>query len=131
VFNETSVLEARLNRNHYTAIPGIVTGFGLLCTFVAILIALLDVKLVDKQFTGLDKLVSGLSGKFLSSIAALFSATVFMLCEKGLPTICQPPFVTFLPPLHDRLTTNPARIIARTMTQHGHQDTQQSVANIA
>src|SRR5215470_11751180 len=72
VFNETSMLESRLNRNVYTAIPGIVTGFGLLCTFIAILDALLEVKLANKQFTGLDKLVSGLSGKFLSSIAALF-----------------------------------------------------------
>jgi hypothetical protein len=51
---------------------------------MAILFALLDVELVDKQFKGLDKLVSGLSGKFLSSIAALFAATVFLLCEKGL-----------------------------------------------
>jgi hypothetical protein len=37
----------------------------------------------------------------------------------------------FSPHLHDRLTTNPAGIIARTMTQHGHQDTQESVANVA
>ena len=37
----------------------------------------------------------------------------------------------FLPHLHDGLTTNPACIITRTMTQHGHQDTQESVANIA
>src|SRR5262249_26608652 len=40
-------------------------------------------------------------------------------------------FVTFLPHLHYRLTTNPACIIARTMTQHGHQETQQPVPNIA
>src|SRR5262249_19536837 len=42
----------------------------------------LDVKLANKQFTGLDKLVSGLSGKFLSSIAALLAATIFLFCEK-------------------------------------------------
>ena len=87
VFNEASVLEPRLNRNFYTAIPGMVTGLGLLFTFIAILFALLDVKLggpTNKQFTGLDKLVSGLSGKFLSSIAALFAATVFLFCEKRL-----------------------------------------------
>ena len=53
------------------------------------------------------------------------------ITSNGLPTICQPQFVTFLPHLHDRLRTNPARIIARTMTQHGHQDTQESVTNIA
>jgi hypothetical protein len=37
----------------------------------------------------------------------------------------------FFPHLHDRLAMNPARIIARPMTQHGHEDTQQSVANTA
>jgi hypothetical protein len=87
VFNEPSVLETRLNRHFYTAIPGLVTGVGLLCTFVVILFALLDVKLggpTSKQFTGLDKLVSGLSGKFLSSIAALLAATLFVPCEKWL-----------------------------------------------
>ena len=36
-----------------------------------------------------------------------------------------------LPQLHYRLTTHPACIIARTMTQHGHQDTEESVANMA
>ena len=85
VLNEVSVLEPRLNRNFFTAMPGMVTGFGLLCTFVAILIALLGVKLGAKnQFEGLDKLVSGLSGKFLSSIAALLAATIFLPCEKWL-----------------------------------------------
>ena len=37
----------------------------------------------------------------------------------------------FLPHLYDWLTTNPARIIAGTITQHGHQDTQQPVPNIS
>jgi hypothetical protein len=86
VFNEASVLDSRLNRNFYTAFPGMVTGVGLLCTFVAILIALLSVKLDANThlFTGLDKLISGLSGKFLSSIAALLAATIFLFCEKWL-----------------------------------------------
>ncbi len=84
VFNEATVLEPRLNRNFFTAIPGMVTGFGLLCTFVAILFALQNVQLVGKKFTGLDTLVSGLSGKFLSSIAALLAATLFLPCEKCL-----------------------------------------------
>ena len=34
----------------------------------------------------------------------------------GLPTICQPQFVKFLPYLYDRLTMNPARIVADTIT---------------
>jgi hypothetical protein len=52
------------------------------------------------------------------------------LAEDFLPFV-NPNLSHFLPHLHDRLTTNPACIIARTMTQHGHQDTQESVANIA
>jgi hypothetical protein len=53
------------------------------------------------------------------------------LQANGLPTICQPQFVSFLPHLHDWLTTNAACVIAGAMTQHGHKHTQQSVANIA
>ena len=49
----------------------------------------------------------------------------------GLPTICQPQFVKFLPQLYDRLTMNPARIVADTITEHGHQDAQQTVPNSA
>src|SRR6266478_6554951 len=37
----------------------------------------------------------------------------------GLPPICQPQFVNFLPHLHDWLTTHSACIIAGAMTQHG------------
>src|SRR5262249_7077388 len=51
--------------------------------------------------------------------------------RQGLLTLCQPQFVKFLPHLHDWLTANSACIIAGAMTQHGHQNTQQSVANIA
>jgi hypothetical protein len=52
------------------------------------------------------------------------------LAEDFLPFV-NPNLSHFLPHLHDRLTTNPAGIIACTMTQHGHQDTQESVTNIA
>jgi hypothetical protein len=52
------------------------------------------------------------------------------LAEDFLPFV-NPNLSHFLPPLHYRLTTKPACIIARTMTQHGHQDTQESVSNIA
>jgi hypothetical protein len=115
VFSEASVLDLQVNRNFYSAIPGMVTGLGLLCTFIAILFALLDVKLggpTNKQFTGLDTLVSGLSGKFLSSIASLFAATVFLFCEKRLLHHLTQSFrelVTALDALVPRLT--PAHIL--------------------
>ncbi len=84
-FSEALIIDSRLNRNYFSAIPGIVTGVGLLFTFIAILVALLDVKMgQNSQIQGLPLLIEGLSGKFVSSIAALFSATIFLFTEKPL-----------------------------------------------
>jgi len=52
------------------------------------------------------------------------------LAEDFLPFV-NPNLSHFLSHLHYQPLTNPAWIIARTMTQHGHQDTQESVANMA
>jgi hypothetical protein len=60
----------------------------------------------------------------------LIVRVIACLAEDFLPFV-NPNLSHFLPHLHDRLTTNPAGIIACTMTQHGHQDTQESVTNIA
>ncbi|MHB8501150.1 MAG: hypothetical protein ACYDCG_01605 [Candidatus Acidiferrales bacterium] len=84
-FSEDALYGSRINLGFYTSLPGIVTGTGLLFTFLAILVALLDVKITEsQQITGLDLLIQGLSGKFVSSIAALLSATIFLLCERVL-----------------------------------------------
>src|SRR5579862_7286186 len=85
-FTDSAVLESRLNRRFYSSLPGIVTGTGLLFTFLAILVALMDVRINTQtnQIEGLQNLIQGLSGKFVSSIAALLSATVFLLAEKPL-----------------------------------------------
>jgi hypothetical protein len=81
--SEDALYGGRINLGFYSSLPGIVTGTGLLFTFLAILVALLDVKITEsQQITGLDLLIQGLSGKFVSSIAALFSATIFILFER-------------------------------------------------
>ncbi|MGH9773076.1 MAG: hypothetical protein ACRD4Q_15480, partial [Candidatus Acidiferrales bacterium] len=97
-FSEAAVIETRLDRSFYSAIPGIVTGAGLFFTFLAILVALLDVKFnkATSQITGLDLLIEGLSGKFVSSIGALASATIYLIAEK---------------PLLHRLTTARLRLV--------------------
>jgi ABC-type transporter Mla subunit MlaD len=70
----------------YGAFPGILTGAGLTLTFIAILLALYEVKYSPtntvEPITGIDKLINGLSGKFLSSITALLLSIVFTLWEK-------------------------------------------------
>jgi len=74
---------------HYTfhqAVPGILTALGLLATFVAILMALAgvtyDARDPLRPVSGIDQLINGLSGKFLSSIIALVLSVVFTLLEK-------------------------------------------------
>jgi len=79
LFKETSVID---NQAYKTA-PTVITGVGLLATFLAILVALLDVKLSDNKVQGLDLLVHGLSGKFLSSVVAVACATLLVYAEKG------------------------------------------------
>jgi hypothetical protein len=86
ILQPSVVTDVHINRDWYEAIPGILTGIGLLVTFVAILVALRDVHIdhVTKVVSGMDLLIGGLSGKFVSSIAALLAATVFVLFQKNL-----------------------------------------------
>jgi hypothetical protein len=82
-FSVEVVYGSRINLGFFASLPGIVTGTGLLFTFLAILVALLDVNITkEQQITGLDLLIQSLSGKFVSSIAALLSATAFLFCER-------------------------------------------------
>ena len=80
IFNDSVVAE---NQSYKNA-PAIITGVGLLATFLAILVALLDVQLASNRIQGLDLLIHGLSGKFLSSVVAISCATALVFVEKGL-----------------------------------------------
>jgi len=64
------VVAGQFNVTFYNAFPTLLTGVGLLLTFAAILMALYGVH-YDKSnsvqpITGIDQLINGLSGKFLS-----------------------------------------------------------------
>lgn len=82
-FSERKLVTEKLSRDYYQSLPGIITGIGLLTTFLAILVALLDVRLVDNRVQGLELLIQGLSGKFISSVVALLCATIFVFFEKN------------------------------------------------
>ena len=81
------VIGKNFNAAIFSAFPGLLTGAGLTLTFVAILLALYGVH-YDKANTvdpisGIDTLINGLSGKFLSSIVALLLSILFTLYEKS------------------------------------------------
>ena len=88
VIGDSDVVDAHWLKNA----PGIITSVGLLATFFAILIALLDVRLVNNRVQGLDLLIQGLSGKFLSSVVALLCAVIFILIERWLSSPAQTAF---------------------------------------
>jgi ABC-type transporter Mla subunit MlaD len=81
-FSEEATIGNQLNLESYNSLPGIITGVGLLFTFIAILIALLDVRLNNNRVQGIELLIQGLSGKFVSSIAALLMATLYIWWQK-------------------------------------------------
>jgi len=70
----------------HQAVPGILTALGLLATFSAILVALAGVSYnaanTAQPVTGIDSLINGLAGKFLSSIIALILSMIFTFVEK-------------------------------------------------
>jgi len=70
----------------FGAVPGILTGLGLTGTFVAILLALSGVHYNQldnvNPVSGMEGLINGLSGKFLSSIVALLLSILFTIREK-------------------------------------------------
>jgi hypothetical protein len=84
--SEEDVVDSFYHSDFHQSVPGILTALGLLATFVAILMALAgvtyNVRDPMRPVSGIDQLINGLSGKFLSSIIALMLSVVFTLYEK-------------------------------------------------
>lgn len=82
-FTPEAVITPFLGTGFFNAIPGILTGLGLLMTFVAILDGLSHVSVsANMDVKGIGGLINGLSGKFFSSIVALTCAVLFVFVER-------------------------------------------------
>jgi hypothetical protein len=106
-FFTQDVLAARLNLPFYHQLPSLITGIGLLFTFLAILIGLSKLHADGSQIVGIQGLINGLAGKFLTSIIGLICANLFVLIEKSLFhrfTLIQQRFLTLLDELFPRKT---------------------------
>lgn len=73
----------RLNIRFHRQLPSFLTGMGLLFTFIAILIGLSKLHVNGSQIEGLQGLINGLSGKFVTSIVGLACANAFTLLESA------------------------------------------------
>ncbi|MDQ6732512.1 MAG: hypothetical protein M3Z35_00105 [Nitrospirota bacterium] len=72
----------RVHQAWYSHVPSFVTGVSLLLTFVALLMGLSHLHADAEGIQGLQGLINGLAGKFLTSIVGLMCANIFSLVEK-------------------------------------------------
>jgi hypothetical protein len=82
-FSKSALIEENVQVGFYNTVPGILTGLGLLMTFVAILDGLSHVTVAaNMDVQGIGGLINGLSGKFVSSITAVTCAVSFVFVER-------------------------------------------------
>ena len=106
-FFPRDLLNSRLNLGFYHQFPSLITGGGLLLTFLAILIGLSKLHADGSHIVGIQGLINGLAGKFLTSIVGLLCANVFVLLEKSAMhrlATTQQQFVTMVDELFPRKT---------------------------
>ncbi|GMV50894.1 MAG: hypothetical protein L6Q34_00435 [Nitrospira sp.] len=106
-FFPRDLLQSRLNLAFYHQFPSLITGLGLLLTFLAILIGLSKLHADGSHIVGIQGLINSLAGKFLTSIVGLICANLFVLVEKSVLhrlATTQQQFATVLDELFPRKT---------------------------
>jgi hypothetical protein len=83
-FSFDALCANRLNVRFFQQLPSFLTGIGLMFTFLAILIGLSKLHANGSQIEGMQGLINGLAGKFVTSIVGLGCANAFVLLEKSL-----------------------------------------------
>ncbi len=83
-FSFESLCATHLNIRLYRQLPAFMTGMGLMFTFLAILIGLSKLHANGSEIEGIQGLINGLSGKFVTSIVGLACANAFTLLEHSL-----------------------------------------------
>ena len=84
LFSLETIFRGKLNLAWYQQVPSLLTGIGLLLTFTALLVGLSKLHADGHGIAGIQGLINGLAGKFLTSIVGLVCATAFTLIEKPL-----------------------------------------------
>ena len=96
IFTQDALLSHRINLAFYSQLPSLVTGIGLLLTFLALFIGLSKLHADGQEIVGIQGLINGLAGKFLTSIVGLVAANLFTLIEKPMVSRLMKAHHTFL-----------------------------------
>ena len=81
-FTQDALFGSRVNLSFYGQLPSLITGIGLLLTFLALFVGLSKLHAEGHNIDGIQGLINGLAGKFLTSIVGLVCANAFSLIEK-------------------------------------------------
>jgi hypothetical protein len=86
-FNAESVFEGRINSEFFKHLPGILTGLGIIGTFLGLIVGLqsfASIELGNPQETqrGLQQLMEAVGGAFVVSATAIVAAMAITLVEK-------------------------------------------------
>jgi hypothetical protein len=80
--NQRTVFAHSINTDFCSAVPGMLTALGLLGTFVSIFAALSLLQINNGSISEIQPFINNLSGKFISSIAGIGGAFIFLFFEK-------------------------------------------------
>lgn len=89
VFNMENIVEPQINLRLFTSIPNMLTGLGLLFTFVGLVIGIGNASLglssadIDSAKQSLNPLLTGASIAFTTSIVGIICSMVFSMFEKS------------------------------------------------
>jgi hypothetical protein len=81
-FTQDALFNNRVHLAAYSQLPALITGIGLLLTFLALFVGLSKLHAEGHDIDGIQGLINGLAGKFLTSIIGLVCANAFSLIEK-------------------------------------------------
>ena len=96
VLTQEALMANRVNLPFYSQFPSLVTGMGLLLTFLALFVGLGKLHAEGSEIVGIQGLINGLAGKFLTSIVGLLVANLFTFIEKPMVSRLMHAHHTFL-----------------------------------
>jgi hypothetical protein len=96
VLTQETLFTNQVNLAFYRQLPSLVTGIGLLLTFLALFIGLGKLHADGNEIVGIQGLINGLAGKFLTSIVGLIVANVFTFLENSMVSRLMEAHRTFL-----------------------------------
>lgn len=105
VFTQDALFAGHVNLGFYRHLPSLITGFGLLLTFLALLIGLGKLHAEGSEIVGIQGLINGLAGKFLTSIVGLSMAQLFLFLER--------PLISRLTSTHQKFLENIDQLFSR------------------